>query len=318
MTTMVPFRAKSTEPTLQGPSVAVVIVNFRTPAQTIACVRSLERQRYPNLSIIVVDNDSRDGSAAEIKESLPGVALIRASSNGGYTEGNNLGIEAALARGADYVLILNPDTLSINHYFIKKLVEFAESRPRCGAVGPRVFWHSRDEVQNTVLVFPWLHRRVWGWMRTRLTGKPMRSVNHPRRAEVLNGVCVLFRSEALREVGVFDTRTFAYIEDVDWGYRAERLGWDRWYAPIDAIIHEQKKTGYERGSAVEFLLKRNTLYFLLKTGHRLQAAVYTAATYVPGIMSLRPGRGAWLARLEAAYRGLWSGDIDRVMGRPMP
>jgi hypothetical protein len=56
----------------------------------------------------------------------------------------------------------------------------------------------------------------------------------------------------------------------------------------------------------------------LKTGHRLQAAVYTAATYVPGIMSLRPGRGAWLARLEAAYRGLWSGDIDRVMGRPMP
>ena len=305
--------------TSHRPRVTVVIVNYRTPEQTIACVKSLSAVRYPLLRVVVVDNDSRDGSAEKIERAIPSAQVIRSPENGGYTDGNNVGIEHALSEGADFVLVMNPDTVCINRDFIFDLVEFAECHPRVGAVGPRVYLRSRDRVQNTVLTFPWLWRRAWGVLRSRLMGSPLRSGDRPVRAEVLNGVCVLFRAEALFEVGLFDAQTFAYIEDIDWAYRAEQVGWQRWYVPIDSIIHEQKESGYHRGSNVDFLLKRNTLYFLLKTGHRNQAFFYTLATLLMGKLLEWRGkvrREDWSTRLFRSYEGLWRGRWHSVMGRP--
>ncbi|MBY0588065.1 glycosyltransferase family 2 protein [bacterium] len=302
------------------PHVAVVIVNYRTPLETIACVKSLAWQTHSNLSVIVVDNDSPDGSAELLDAELSNVELIRAPKNGGYTSGNNLGIESALAHGADYVLVLNPDTRALNDCFIARLIEFAESHPDVAAVGPRVHLRQVGHVQNTILEFPWLTRRVGGVMK-RIAGRrlPARSGNDPRPAEVLNGVCVLFRAEALFDVGTFDERTFAYIEDVDWGYRAAENGWLLWYLPVDSIVHEQKEAGYDRGSMVDFLLKRNTLYFLLKHRKPVQAAAYTLSTLSLGLAHwgmrrLRDRR--WLTGLARAYGGLWLGRWDAVMGRP--
>lgn len=308
-------------PRSASPRVGIVIVNYRTADQTIACVRSLDSLRYPNRVVVVVDNDSQDGSDEQMEQSLPQAHIVRAEVNGGYTLGNNIGIEAALGVGCDYILVLNPDTVAINDDFVTSLVDFAESHPRVAAVGPRVYLRSHGVVQNTVLEFPWLTRRVAGvakrWLgRTR----PLRSGNTPCKAEVLNGVCVLFRAEALFDVGLFDPKTFAYIEDVDWAYRARRQQWALWYLPVDSIIHEQKQAGYHRGSTVDLLLKRNTLYFLLKTRRYAQAAAYTVSTTAMGIAGLCTGRlgdRRFLRRLLQSYAGLWTGRADRVMGRPV-
>lgn len=303
-----------------SPRVAVVIVNYRTPDQTIACVQSLRHQRYPSLSIIVVDNDSRDGSAERLQEELPGIDVIASTRNGGYTGGNNIGIEAALADGADYVLVLNPDTIAIRNDFIAQLVAFAESHPRAAIVGPRVFLRQTGKIQNTILEFPWLTRRIHGVVRRCLRKPtPIRSASDARQAEVLSGVCLLFRADALFDVGLFDERTFAYIDEVDWAYRAHLQHWELWYLPIDSIVHEQKESGYERGSTVEFLLKRNTLYFLIKNRRRVQAAIYTFSTLSLGLWHQWSGATSyrpWCSRLIRAYRGIWFGRIDEVMGPP--
>jgi GT2 family glycosyltransferase len=303
-----------------APRVAVVIVNYRTADQTIACVRSLQNQRYASLSIIVVDNDSRDGSAERFRNELNGVDVIASTQNGGYTGGNNIGIESALSDGADYVLVLNPDTIAISNDFIAIMVDFAESHPRTAVLGPRVHLRRIGEIQNTILEFPWLTRRIRGVVR-RCLGKstPKRSADDARQAEVLSGVCLLFRAEALFDVGLFDERTFAYIDEVDWAYRAHQGHWDLWYLPIDSVVHEQKETGYERGSTVEFLLKRNTLYFLLKNRRPFQAAIYTLSTLSLGYWHQWSGASShrpWIGRLIRAYLGLWMGRIDEVMGRP--
>lgn len=301
------------------PRVAVVIVNYRTPRDTVECVESLRRLEGIVPRIIVVDNDSRDGSAEQLETALgPGVVL-RADANGGYTQGNNLGIERALDEGAEFVLVLNPDTVAHNPKFLAELVRHAESHPRAGAIGPRVFLRSTARVQNTVLRFPWFWQRVVGMGQRMLLGSPKRSGETAKQVEVLNGVCVLFRAEALRAVGGFDARTFAYLEDVDWAYRADRLGWQRWYVPVDSVIHRQKEAGYETGSTVDYLLKRNTLYFLLKSGHRVQAAGYTLATLGLALWRRQRGRlksAGWLPRLGNAYLSLWRGDWDRAMGKP--
>lgn len=300
-------------------SVAVVIVNYRSADQTIACVRSLESLTGARPRVIVVDNHSGDGSAEILERTLPNVEVIASRENGGYTAGNNLGIESALAQGAEFVLVLNPDTVVINPDFLRQLTQFLTDHPRVGAVGPRVYLRARNRVQNTVLVFPWLHRRFAGVL-SRLfptRRRPIRSGAVPRPAEVLNGVCVLFRSQALRDIGLFDERTFAYIEDVDWAYRADQLGWQRWYLPVDAILHEQKETGYERCSTVEYLLKRNTLYFLLKTRHPVQAIVYSISTLALGAWSAisNGNKGyRWWTKLARSYARLWLGRWDDAMG----
>lgn len=302
-----------------SPRAAVVIVNYRTAEQTIACVRSLASVTYRPLAIIVVDNASGDGSAERLQRELVDATILRASHNGGYTAGNNLGIAEALQSGADYVLVLNPDTLVVNPSFVGELVQAAEADPTIGAVGPRVFLRSTDRVQNTVLQFPWLHRRLVDSVAHRIAGRPQRSGDVSKEAEVLNGVCVLLRSAALRDVGLFDARTFAYIEDVDWAFRAEHRGWRRVFLPVASILHAQKETGYERGSAVEYLLKRNTLYFLLKTRRYFQAAGYTLATAIQAALRvLGAGRKgwSWLCRIVPSHVRLWLGRWDTVMGPP--
>jgi hypothetical protein len=301
----------------QAPSVTIVIVNFRTPRLTLECIQSLRKLNYANWKLVVVDNASDDGSAELFQAHLRSDEFIRARENGGYTAGNNLGVRAALERGAQYVLVLNPDTIVCNPHFLGELVDHLENNPTVGAVGPRVFLREAGRVQNTVLKFPWLWRRVVDWVRTRTVGQPTRSGSAARSAEALNGVCVLFRSEAFRHVGLFDERTFAYIEDIDWAYRAHRLGWSQEYIPVDSVIHLQKQSGYERGSTVDFLLKRNTLYFLMKSNHWLQAVGYTAITLSLSLIhALRSGSLDWCRRLGSTYARLWTARWNTCMGRP--
>jgi GT2 family glycosyltransferase len=299
------------------PAVGVVVVNFRTPDLTLACAESLRGLDYPNCKLLVVDNASGDDSAAKFVAALPAQELLVAPSNGGYTAGNNLGVAEMLRRGCEYILVLNPDTIVVNHQFVSELVEHLEANPTIGAVGPRVFLRRHGNVQNTVLRFPWVWRRAVDWVKIRLFGSPIRSRDEALDAEVLNGVCVLFRASALKDVGLFDERTFAYIEDVDWAYRAERRGWKRSYLPIDSVVHLQKESGYERGGTVDYLLKRNTLYFLMKSRRWIQAAGYTAATMAMAtLQSAKSGSLAWSRRLGAAYFALWTARWNAVMGRP--
>lgn len=302
---------------MTAPRVGVVVVNFRTPELTLACAESLRGIDYPNWRLLVVDNASGDDSAERFSAALPRDEVLIATSNGGYTAGNNLGVAEMLRRGCDYVLVLNPDTVVVNRRFVSELVDHLAANPTVGAVGPRVFLRRHGNVQNTVLKFPWVWRRAVDWVKIRFNGSPMRSRDKSLDAEVLNGVCVLFRASALKEVGLFDERTFAYIEDVDWAFRAERRGWKRAYVPTDSVVHLQKESGYERGGNVDYLLKRNTLYFLMKSRRWFQAAGYTAATMAMAtVQSVKSGSLSWSRRLGSAYFALWTARWSSVMGRP--
>lgn len=312
---------------LAEPRVVAVVVNFRTPDDAIRCVRSLQQLRYGNLGVLLVDNDSKDGSIERFRAELSGVGVIAAGRNGGYTAGNNLGIRAAIDEEADYVLVLNPDTVVLDHGFLRELAAYMEAHSTVGAVGPRVHLQAKGSVQNTVLRFPWVWRRIADWIRTRRGVPRRREPDRPAEAEALNGVCVLFRTACLKDVGLFDERTFAYIEDIDWGYRARRKGWRKVYLPVDGVLHLQRTGGYERGGRVDYLLKRNTLYFLMKSGRWFQAAFYTTSilALAAGMWaSERTARGGaratsaarWMRAILRAFLGLWTARWDRVMGHP--
>jgi GT2 family glycosyltransferase len=273
------------------PTVDLIVLNYRMREDLRRCLLSLRDLSYRQCRVIVVDNGSRDGTEEMVREEFPEATFIQTGVNSGYTGGNNRGLEAAIARGADYAMILNPDTILANHDFIGEMVAVLEAERGIGIAGPRVFLREAGTVQNTVLFPPGLWRSLINWFRFRLApGTLVYSGNQMVEAEVLNGVCLLLRIACLREIGLFDEHIFMYIEDAEMQHRARQAGWRVTYLPIDSVIHRQKREGYDHLGRVGFLLKRNSLYYLDKIGRRKDAFGYAVfsvlLTLLRGIASL--------------------------------
>jgi GT2 family glycosyltransferase len=300
---------KSTPKTVY-PSVYIILLTYQMRNVAERCLLSLERLTYPNRRIIVVDNNSNDGTEQAIKSQFPEVIMLQTRQNLGYTGGNNYGIRFAMDNGADYVLILNPDTILVNPGFIEEMVDYAETNRKVGILGPRVFLRERGAVQNTVLFAPGLWTNIKNWIAYRANPESFNlSKDVPVEAEVLNGVCLLLRAECLKQIGLFDENIFMYIEDAEMDHRARMHGWSVRYVPVDSVIHEQKHEGYHMTGLVSFLLRRNSVYYLCKIGKTAEAWGYAILSLfllcVRGVATLnRTGcieYARFCERLAAAY-----------------
>ncbi len=118
-------------PSVPDPLVSIIVISFNTRAMTLDCLRSVVAETTVPYELIVLDNDSKDGSAAAIAAEFPGIRLIASRENLGFARGNN--VASAGARGK-YVLLLNPDTLVLDHA-LDRIVAFAERTPEAGIWG---------------------------------------------------------------------------------------------------------------------------------------------------------------------------------------
>ena len=292
------------------PSVYIILLTYQMRDVAERCLFSLKKLTYPNLRIIVVDNNSNDGTEQAIKNQFPEVVTLQTGQNLGYTGGNNYGIRFAMDNGADYALILNPDTILANPHFIEEMVDYAEMNRKVGIVGPRVFLRDRRAIQNTVLFAPGLWTNIKNWIAYRANPESFNlSKDVPVEAEVLNGVCLLLRTECLKQIGLFDENIFMYIEDAEMDHRARIHGWGVRYIPVDSVIHEQKPDGYHMTGMVSFLLRRNSVYYLCKIGKTAEAWGYAILSLlllcVRGVATFNRASFAehvrFCKRLAAAY-----------------
>ena len=259
-------------------SVWAVILDYNTGPLLKACVESFLQVNYKNFNVLVVDNASTDGVALKLRKCYPGIYVIRLNKNLGYCGGNNAGIEYALKRGAEYVLIVNPDTKVLNPGFVTELVSAMKRIPDAGIVGPLVHLHVLNNIQRTSCYLPHIKRKVYSWFVNRdksgIQNKPTKDIE----VEVLNGVCILLRKEMLYEVGLFDKNIFMYGDDWDMTIRDRKKGWKSYQIPVDSIVHLQKTEGYDFLSMTNFLLKRNAAYILFKHDHLLDAIAVASAS----------------------------------------
>lgn len=309
-------------PTPDQPLVFIVILNYKTSNITSRCLLTLRRLTYSNYRIVVVDNDSKDKSATELASHFPALTVIQTGSNSGYSGGNNLGIEYAVTQGADYVLIVNPDTVVVNPTFLDELVWYMQKEKGTGIAGTRVFFRDTYNVQNTVLFPPGFWRNVGNWLVYRIApGRFELSADKVVTSQVLNGVCLLLRVDCLRQAGLFDEHIFMYIEDADMDYRAQQHKWKVQYLPIDSVIHLQKQEGYDMTGEVSFLLKRNSIYYLHKIGKWVDAASIAASFVVllliRGLLKFDFVRHWTLGkRLMIASCKIFQGNHDAEFGQP--
>lgn len=202
--------------------------------------------------VLVIDNGSTDGSEREIRAARPDVELIQTGANLGFAGGNNIGIQRALAAGADYVWVLNPDT-TVDPAALSELLACAEKHPGTGALTTRVSNEGSERDSNV----------VWD---ASTSGEPIHCAGcmHEGAYHVgmmINGPSIFLRRSAIETIELFDETYFHYYEDVDLIERIRRGGWEVGLACRAAIVHAGGSSlPYASPQSAYYLLRNELLY----------------------------------------------------------
>ena len=273
---------------------AVVIVHWQDAGETLACVDSLAAE--PPDHIVVVDNGSHEPVGDLLARRASQVDVVRLSENRGFAGGANVGMERALARGADVVLLLNNDA---RLYAGAQAAARAalDGDPRVAVVGARVV--TREDPARL-----WL---AWGDVTYRQSLVALRGADEldgpgwrtARDVAWVAGCAMWFRAEALRALGLLDETFFAYHEEVDWCARARERGWRVLYWPDAVVTHTGRGShGNPRSIRVrKYFAARNTILFARKHARPLEWAKLAAFLAV-------------MLPLELAYRAVTGGAAE--------
>jgi len=254
--------------------VIAVVVHWRDLDDTMGAVASLLGE--PGLEVIVVDNGSAEPATERLARDAPAVRCLRSPENLGYAGGGNLGMRAALALGADVVLLFNNDARLAPGASVAVRAVLA-SDDTIGVVGAKVL--TREDASRLWLAWG---RVTYGPSLVRLVGADAVDApewNVQRDVDWVAGCALWFRRAALEAVGLLDERFFAYHEEVDWCARARRAGWRVVYAPRAVVHHTGRGSGGSRAQlrVRKYFGARNSVLFAAKNGSWSERARLAAA-----------------------------------------
>lgn len=230
-------------PLLRAKRASWIIVSYNTREVTLDCLRSLQHQApLSEQEVIVVDNDSQDGTVEAIRREFPWVNLIASRENLGFARGTNLGIRESTG---DLIILLNPDTVA-HPRALETMMSFMESHPEVGIAGGKLFsaegkvqWSQRSfpNVVNHLATTLYLHLLFpkAGW--TGELDKNPRNYDQVRRPDWVSGAYLAIRREVYERIGGLDERYFMYYEDVDWCYQCRKAGWEVAFVPESMVTH---------------------------------------------------------------------------------
>jgi N-acetylglucosaminyl-diphospho-decaprenol L-rhamnosyltransferase len=229
-----------------------IIVNYKTAPLTLDALASLpaEIAKIPTARVIVVENDSQDGSAELIEEAIrtrgwsSWATLLRAERNGGFAYGNNVAIRAVEAEGGkpQYVHLLNPDTV-VRPGALAALLEFMDRRPEVGIAGSRLE-EPDGRAQVSAFRFPGVLSELEEGMRLGIVSRALHNwlvalpiPEEEAPVDWVAGASMIIRDRVFEAVGLMDESYFMYYEEVDFTLRARRAGWPCWYVPSSRVVH---------------------------------------------------------------------------------
>ncbi len=247
-----------------NPSVWIIIVNWNGLADTIECLESLAHVTYSNYEVVVVDNGSKDNQAASIKSKFPKIHIIKNAINTGFVVANNQGIEYGIQHGAEYVMLLNNDTV-VDPEFIEPLVNQMEQDATIGASSPKILYYKSSKIWSmggTISIPTGISIMI---------GKRKESNMYMNtiQPDFLTGCAFLVSAKVVKEIGMLDPIYFAYYEDVDWSYRIRKAGYKIITFPQSVIYHKKSASagiiGSDKISPVQaYYISRNALIFANK------------------------------------------------------
>ncbi|WP_374949288.1 glycosyltransferase family 2 protein [Mucilaginibacter sp.] len=251
--------------------VSVITVNFNHPQITEELLQSIAATNtYHDLEIIVVDNASRINPVPGWLTKYPDIKFIRSEVNLGFAGGNNLGINNATG---DYFFLVNNDT-EFTPGLVEKLAEVMESQPKVGAISPLIKYFTKpDLIQYAGFT---LVNYYTG--RNNAIGKGQMDNGQFNNLKGQTGYChgaaMMVKREATKKAGLMAENFFLYFEEVDWGERFNRAGYQAWVRG-DAVIYHKESVSVGKNSPVkEYFMNRNRILFIRKNAPALKALIF--------------------------------------------
>lgn len=226
-------------------TLSIIIVNYNVKYFIEVCLHSVLRACAGiDAEVIVVDNNSRDGSCAMIQSKYPGVKLLENKENLGFSKANNQGV--AMSRGK-YILFVNPDTV-MPEDFLHKCISYMDAHPEAGAIGPRLIDGRGLYAPDGKKSFPSLSVAIFKTTGINKIFKNSAYFNkyyavhvgehETAEVDILSGCCMMVRHDVIRQVGgAFDEAYFMYCEDFDLCYRIQKAGYKNIYYPEVTLVH---------------------------------------------------------------------------------
>ena len=239
---------------------AIIIVNWKQYDLTKKCLLSINKTKFNNYKIILVDNESSEKKLNVLLNDFNNLKVIQNKLNLGFGVANNQAITYALDKNYDYVMLLNNDT-EVDHNFISPLINCIENNNSIGGVQPLIMNYNKRDL-------------IWsaGGYLNKFFGNTTtnKSLEKKLNLDWITGCCMLLKTEVIKKTKLLDENFFAYYEDVDWSLRIKDLGYSLQLVETSLIYHHgsissNNSTSEGRLSAyVHYLNFKNHIYFLRK------------------------------------------------------
>lgn len=257
-------------------NVSIIIINYNTATDTIACLQSLAKMvTKHDISIIVVDNNSvnkDENSKFQSFNKKFKFKLIELNSNIGFSGGNNVGIRHAIKHDADAVILLNNDT-TVDPYFIDRLVDRSIAAHHMAIIGSKIYFapgyefHKKRYSHSDTGHVLWYAGGTIDWDNAYAAHRGVDEVDHGQfddmfETDFVSGCCMYIPASILEKVGLLDEAYFLYYEDTDYCMRANIAGFHILYEPSSVIWHKNAQSTGSSGSVIHrYYQTRNRLLF---------------------------------------------------------
>jgi len=237
----------------------IVLLNYNSFQDTFECVNSILQTEMEDVGIIIVDNDSKDDSLKNLREKYDTngkILFIESKENLGFSGGCNLGIQRALDLGAEYVLLLNNDTI-VTAGFLRSLLQTFSLDPSVGIAGGKTFFH---EDPNSI----WdaggfiSHSKFMGIRRTERSS----GIDEIGEVGFITGCLALIKKEVFYDIGLLPEAYFFGSEEWEFSLRANRAGYKLMYTPQCEIFHKVGKAHDYRSAKMLYNTYRNRVLFV--------------------------------------------------------
>lgn len=244
----------------------IVIPNYNGKHFMQPCLQSLQEQTSSDFEILVVDNHSTDGSLEYMQKFYPDIRVISLDQNYGFSRAVNEGIRHSQT---PYVILLNNDTTVDKHY-VESMINAIEKSSRIFSVSSKMIQMYHPELIDSAGDL----YTLLGWGICRGTGRPVSNYTEMDQIFTACAGAAIYRKSVFEEIGYFDESHFAYLEDIDIGYRAKIYGYLNMYCPDALVYHVGSGTSGSKYNSFKVKLSaRNSIWLIYKNMPFLQKLI---------------------------------------------
>ncbi len=256
------------------PRVAVIILHYNNSPHTQECLKSLNNITADslNLKIYLINYGGKSiGAGRLLQQVYKNIEIITQAGNLGYAKANNVGIKKALKSGAEYIVLLNNDTL-LSKDFLTSLISYMQTNSKTGCISPKIYFAKGYEYHKKRYPVSQLGKIIWyaggriDWQNMNafhigVDQYDQKQFDRITYTDFATGCCLVIRAQVIKQVGYLNEDLFLYWEDSDFSFRAKQAGWDIKYYPGSYIWHKNAGASAVGSNLHNYYMSRNRLWF---------------------------------------------------------